>query len=511
MFVSRPTAALIRGRLDAEAYNPEFLGAAEALSASGLPVESIDDVSERIRCGPFGSSLHASRYVENGVPFIAPVAFSAGHVDIDSVERISAADHVRLQGTSFRPPSILFARVGHPHVAPVPEAFGEFNIHGDVIGAKLSAGNDAHFLYSFFTCAHGSRLLRQAQAGTTRPRINTPDLAAIPVVRPSTLAQRYIGSKVRQADALREWARELTMTSFQSVSDLFRDQARTAAPNQRHARIQPGALLERLNADAYGWEHLQDADSLAASGLPLRPLGELVDAPINNSIRNVTEALGAGDCTVPMFRPADISGMWVDPRTAPMLPRDFESGHEKSRVLPGDLVLGIAGTIGVAGRVPPTVPFGNINGSSARIRPRAELRGYLTVLLNSPLGSRLLTRWSVGAVQKHLNLEDLPSILLPVPDAATLGNLNRWVDLAEWATIHSRSLLTAARLLVEALIERKVTEAELIEAGKDSDADRALLARLAEDGLDGPGAPLFSDLDGLAELIAEAQRPGGAS
>jgi len=68
--------------------------------------------------------------------------------------------------------------------------------------------------------------------------------------------------------------------------------------------------------------------------------------------------------------------------------------------------------------------------------------------------------------------------------------------------VHARALVTAARLLAEALIERKVTEAELIAAGTDPAADRAMLARFTIAGLDAPCDPLFPDLDALAALIA---------
>jgi len=68
-------------------------------------------------------------------------------------------------------------------------------------------------------------------------------------------------------------------------------------------------------------------------------------------------------------------------------------------------------------------------------------------------------------------------------------------------------LTSAARTLVEALIERKVSEKELVAAHKDASADRALLARLTVDGLDVAGAdPLFPDLDRLEELIQKAHQ-----
>ena len=74
----------------------------------------------------------------------------------------------------------------------------------------------------------------------------------------------------------------------------------------------------------------------------------------------------------------------------------------------------------------------------------------------------------------------------------------------------SRHLTVAAKLLVEALIEGQLTEAELIaaeqalQAGNDQ-LDRRILNRLKTDGIDGQGPALFSDLDELHRLLAQAE------
>ncbi len=70
-------------------------------------------------------------------------------------------------------------------------------------------------------------------------------------------------------------------------------------------------------------------------------------------------------------------------------------------------------------------------------------------------------------------------------------------------------LTNAAKLLVEALIEGQLTEAELIVAeqalqvGNDQ-LDRCIFNRLKIDGVDGQGAALFGDLDELYRLLAQA-------
>jgi type I restriction enzyme S subunit len=130
---------------------------------------------------------------------------------------------------------------------------------------------------------------------------------------------------------------------------------------------------------------------------------------------------------------------------------------------------------------------------------------FLWSYLRSDAATEQLMRWNTGAAYPAIDDEVALRVLVPHSrddDVVRLGA--RWMRipaLYAWAT----ELVAAARLLVEALIERKVTEAELIAAGQDVAADRALLARLAEDGLDGTGKPLFSDLDGLDALLAEAR------
>jgi type I restriction enzyme S subunit len=65
--------------------------------------------------------------------------------------------------------------------------------------------------------------------------------------------------------------------------------------------------------------------------------------------------------------------------------------------------------------------------------------------------------------------------------------------------------------LIEALIEGKVTEAELVNAQEalergDKTADRALLSRLTRKGVDVSGEPpLFPDLDALYALLAQTE------
>ncbi|TOB86517.1 hypothetical protein CGJ95_22115 [Vibrio parahaemolyticus] len=180
---------------------------------------------------------------------------------------------------------------------------------------------------------------------------------------------------------------------------------------------------------------------LESSQLNLSTLGNVVCRPINNSIRGVTGELNNTGSIIPMFRPADISGGEANISSAPKLSADFESDHVKSRVYPGDLVLGIAGSVGVVGRVPKNIDFGNINGSSARISTGEDYRSaYLLSYLQSKYGQSAMLRFGVGSVQKHLNLEDLPKVVVLCPAELAQKYIGEKVRQAERLRAWAKSI-----------------------------------------------------------------------
>lgn len=221
-------------------------------------------------------------------------------------------------------------------------------------------------------------------------------------------------------------------------------------------------IFDRLNSEAYAPEHLECAHKLKKSGLPIATLGELVSKKINNSIRGVTGELDLPGAIIPMFRPADISGGIADPFTAPKLTNEFEAEHEKSRVFPGDLVLGIAGTVGCIGRVPLGLSFGNINGSSARILSSDDHKSaYLLAYFQSRFGQSALLRYGVGSVQKHLNLEDLPIV--------SICNPHNLVQKYIGDKIRQAELLQARAKLCSSKIDKLVSNSDISSACKIAD------------------------------------------
>ncbi len=231
--------------------------------------------------------------------------------------------------------------------------------------------------------------------------------------------------------------------------------------------VQPKAIDDRLAAESNAPDFADCARKLANCGMAVRRLGEIVTAPINNSVRNVADAYRDDDGTIPLFRPVDMKGAWLDPDSALRVSTEFESQHAKARVVPGNIVIAAAGTVARAAQVPVGVEYGAINGSCARVVVPDEVEGYVLSYFCSRYGFLSLMRWAVGSVQKHLNLVDLPRVLVPWPDDAVLRYIGDKVHRAERFRRTSRELSQSALLLVDLFLEsiERASEIECLVRG----------------------------------------------
>lgn len=538
MDVSRiAPAVLTEDRLDASYYGTRYLDNEAFLKKCGLPLAPVGDLTDRCNCGATpkevvydgkGIGLVRTTDVRPNV-FLAEGVLRTGELRVSADASVAAVSGDLLYTMSG---TIGYAAVVH-------DGLDVFSFSNTVARARFSArsGQDARFTAAFFNCKYGYTQSLRLVSGGIQGHVMPNPFKRLPVPTPHVDAQRYIGDKIRQAEHLQKRARTLELAAGFATFQLVRDSANAQDTIQKlmlcvagkqeqrkrldsgegsarrfgalRSRVAPSAMFGRLNAEAYKQEFLDNDRLLRASGWTLSRLGNLVAAPINNSIRGVTEHLSPDHRGVPMFRPADIEGLWMSNASAPRISAAFEQEHAKARVQPGDIVLAIAGTVAAVGRIRESVTYGNINGSSARVRIEGPLRGFVLLFLSSPFGRRELMRWAVGSVQKHLNLEDLPEIRVPEPPVELCEPFEAALQLSGRASECSKALLAAATSLVEQLIEGKVSEGDLVAAQKaleagDRSADAEILKALRQsDAQD--ATPLIADLDGLYALLDDLE------
>lgn len=164
-----------------------------------------------VQTGPFGSQLHASDYVQSGVPVIMPENIGSNRVLEADIARISYADARRLARYRVRPGDIVFSRRGDVGRRTLIRAEQDGWLCGTGCLRVRFGGAEVDPAFASYYCGHpGVRdwLARHAQ-GATMPNLNTTILEDLPLLIPPQHEQRAIAEVLGTLDAKVEQARRM--------------------------------------------------------------------------------------------------------------------------------------------------------------------------------------------------------------------------------------------------------------------------------------------------------------
>lgn len=204
----------------------------------------------------------------------------------------------------------------------------------------------------------------------------------------------------------------------------------------------------------------------------------------------------------------------MDLTDAVFITQEQDEQLRRSRCRTNDVVLTITGYPGSAAVVMDSDLPLNINQHSVRFATRDGWPpGFVAAAINSAFGKLQVDRLAIGGTRDALDYPSVRSLLIPAFDLSARMEVGKTVSRANVAMRIAEQLTKAAKLLVECLIEKRLTEAELSLAQSrleqnDTGADRAILRRLTAKGLDVAGEPpLFPDLAQLEKALADAGGP----
>ena len=156
----------------------------------------------KIQTGPFGSQLHASDYVEAGVPCIMPAKMKDNRVDLSGIAYISHQDAERLSKHLVQEGDIIYSRRGDVTQKALirKDEVGYFCGTGCLLvrpGEKI----DSEFLtYHLSTPSNQEWIIKQA-VGATMPNLNTTILCEVPLRVPTKTSQKKIATVLSGLDA----------------------------------------------------------------------------------------------------------------------------------------------------------------------------------------------------------------------------------------------------------------------------------------------------------------------
>ena len=147
-----------------------------------------DTHSGAIQTGPFGSQLHASDYVSDGIPVVMPKDISGRRINSETAARIRSEDAERLSRHQVQEGDIVFSRRGdvEKHALIGRDERGWLCGTGCLLVRPGSRWCSPGFLSRALELAQTKRWLTQHAVGATMPNLNTGILAAVPVLLPES-------------------------------------------------------------------------------------------------------------------------------------------------------------------------------------------------------------------------------------------------------------------------------------------------------------------------------------
>ncbi len=164
-----------------------------------------------IQTGPFGTQLHASDYVDEGIPSIMPSDLRDNRIETSSIARIREQDAERLAVYRVQVGDVVYSRRGDVERRSLIRR----NEHGWLCGTGClrvrfgSSGLNPFFGASYLGTPESRAWVVRHAVGATMPNLNTSILGALPMVVPPLALQARFAQTVapwdeRGTNALRQ-------------------------------------------------------------------------------------------------------------------------------------------------------------------------------------------------------------------------------------------------------------------------------------------------------------------
>ena len=159
-----------------------------------------------IKTGPFGSTLHADDYINDGMPIITTEHFKNGQLPTvkDGIPQVSDNDYSRLSSYILHTGDIVFSRVGSVDINALVTPFQDkWLFSGRVLRVRPYAEVDSMFLHILLETDNVRNDIISRAVGQTMPSINTEILKITSLYLPKDIdEQREIGEYFRCIDLL---------------------------------------------------------------------------------------------------------------------------------------------------------------------------------------------------------------------------------------------------------------------------------------------------------------------
>ena len=372
-----------------------------------------------LQTGPFGSQLHASDYVSEGVPVVMPRDLAGNSISETIKSRVTPETATRLDRYRLLPGDIVFARRGQiGRCALVTRAQEGWLCGTGCLRARPASTTSPEFLIQLLQWPATVAWMQENAVGQTMRNLNTEILSAMPLRMPPLAAQKRIAEILLSVDACIDANRQVI--------------EQTAVVKEGFGRRLLSHGLTRPASETNNGDHDMP------DGWRIRHIGELCSFANGHGFK----AREWSDQGLPIIRIQNLNGS-----------REFKyfagSAKERWLVEAGDLLFAWAGVRGTSfGPYIWDGPRGVLNQHIYRVRPKQKV-AKLWLFETLRQVTREIEERAQGfkASLLHVRKSDITSHPVPVPPYSEQQAIaQRLASVSEMETIEISNLDAVTRL-----------------------------------------------------------------
>lgn len=194
--------------------------------------------------------------------------------------------------------------------------------------------------------------------------------------------------------------------------------------------VERGEAEGRLDPNYHRSEFREATSKIKHTRWAVKTLGEL---SVFVSSGSTPKADGFIPPEVPFLRIINIQDghIIINENTRYINRRIHDRMLKRTQLKSGDILISIAGSLGLSAVVPPELGDANINQDFARVVLKEEINPhYVASFLNTALGTSQIFQRSYGATHPHLNHPKVKSIIIPLPPRQIQDKVANMMDEA---------------------------------------------------------------------------------
>ena len=187
--------------------------------------EVVDACGGSVQTGPFGSQLHASDYVNEGIPSVMPKNIAIEGIVEDDIARITKDDATRLKKYLLEDGDIVYSRRGDVEKCALvkPEETGWLCGTGCLrVRLGKSSKITPEFLHAYLSSPAIREWISRNAIGATMPNLNTSILRDVPVLIPEAKDVDFISSSWHVFNSKIQLNRQTNQTLENMAQALFK-------------------------------------------------------------------------------------------------------------------------------------------------------------------------------------------------------------------------------------------------------------------------------------------------